>query len=115
MKHSTFLNKKDKILKRKHKDFSYDRHRITIFRSNNYFYASLIDNSNGNVLVSMSSGKVEGKFENNSQRVKALAEIFSKKIEKIELKQLYFDRSVYRYHGVVKDFVEALRTNGVKV
>jgi large subunit ribosomal protein L18 len=80
--------------------------RIFIFKSNKYFYAGLADDSKGVVIKSFRAKK-------NSDDIIAMAKKFAK--EALKSKSLVFDRSGYRYHGLVKTFAEELRKHKVNI
>jgi len=113
MKRETFLKKKRKILRRDNR-FQQDSYRVYFVKSNKHFYASLIDNNTGNVLFSVASSAVAQKVS-AKDKVSALAKVFSEKMSAHECAKLFFDRGVYQYHGLVKQFVEQIREHGVKV
>jgi large subunit ribosomal protein L18 len=80
--------------------------RIFVFKSNRYFYAGLADDEKNIVIRSFMSKK-------NSNDIIAMAKKFAKEASKME--SCVFDRSGYRYHGLVKAFAEELRNNKVKI
>ncbi len=80
--------------------------RIFVFKSNKYFYAGLADDQKGIVLKSYMVKK-------NSDDIIAMAKNFAKEANKSDV--LVFDRSGYRYHGLVKAFAEELRKNKVNI
>ena len=45
---------------------------------------------------------------------KIVAEKLAKKAQEKNIKKVYFDRGVYKYHGRVKIFAETLRKNGLE-
>jgi len=80
--------------------------RIFVFKSNRYFYAGIADDDSSKVIKSLMSKK-------NSNDIITMAGAFAKVASKYET--LVFDRSGYRYHGLVKTFAEELRNKGVKI
>ena len=87
--------------------------RLTVFKSNKYFYAQAIDDVAGNTLAAIDSRamKLSVSKENIVKVAAALAETLkAKKIETV-----VYDRNGYLYHGVVATFADALRDNGIKV
>jgi large subunit ribosomal protein L18 len=80
--------------------------RIFVFKSNKYFYAGLADDDKGVVIKSFMTKK-------NSDDIIAMAKKFAK--EAVKSESLVFDRSGYRYHGLVKIFAEELRKNKVNI
>ena len=93
------------------------RYRVTIFRSKKNFYAQLIDDKAQKTLVSASS--LDTDFEkrqkvNKSDIPKKVGEKFAEKANQKNIKKIYFDRGIYKYHGRVKFFAEALREKGLE-
>ena len=92
-----------------------ERPRLNVYRSNANIYAQVIDDVNGNTLVSASS--VEKDFEGNGGNVEAAKKIGSKIAERALAKgieEVVFDRGGYIYHGRVKALAEAAREGGLK-
>jgi len=83
---------------------SSDRPRISIFRSNKYFYLQLINDEKSETLA-----HVFGK--DPVKTGKKMLELMLKK----KIKQAVFDRGGYKYHGNVKKIAETLREGGVKL
>ena len=90
--------------------------RISVFRSNKYLHAQLIDDNAGKTVVSLSTAKLDkkGKVSKIKQAEMLGAEI-AKRASEAKIKQAVFDRGSYKYHGRVKAFAESLRANGVKI
>ena len=83
-----------------------DRPRIFVFKSNKYFYAGLADDEKGIVLKTFMAKK-------NSDDIIAMAKKFAK--EALKNKAVVFDRSGYKYHGLVKTFADELRNQKIKI
>ncbi|MBU1119900.1 50S ribosomal protein L18 [Patescibacteria group bacterium] len=80
--------------------------RIFVFKSNKYFYAGIADDEKNIVLKSVMCKK-------NAKGIKDMATIFGKEVAKFD--SAVFDRSGYRYHGLIQIFADELRGNGVKI
>lgn len=80
--------------------------RIFVFKSNKYFYAGLADDDKGVVIKSFRAKK-------NTDDIIAMAKKFAKEAKKSD--SLVFDRSGYRYHGLVKTFAQELRKQKVNI
>lgn len=90
------------------------RPRLSVFRSNRFTSAQLIDDVAGRTLVAASSRefKEKGKKCDLAARVgKAIAE----RAKKAGITKAVVDRGAYRYHGRVKALVEAARAEGLKI
>jgi large subunit ribosomal protein L18 len=117
------LNKAEKRKRRKLRSLrklrnNIERPRITVFKSNKYISAQLIDDREGKTLVCASSIEKDlretykGKKNITVAREvgKRLAErAIEKKIENVS-----FDRSGYKFHGRIKALADAAREKGLK-
>ncbi len=93
-----------------------ERPRISIYRSLNYIYAQLIDDSAGNTLIAASS--IEKGFGQPSKGNKVAARevgklLAGRAVEK-GIKKAVFDRSGYKYHGCVKEVADGAREGGLE-
>jgi large subunit ribosomal protein L18 len=110
------LKRKRRVRKKVHG--SPDRPRLTVFRSNRYIYAQVVNDDENRVLVAASSLKpldqeipedLHGKCATAysvGRRIAALAK--DKGIEKI-----VFDRNGYLYHGRVAALARGIRDGGI--
>ncbi len=80
--------------------------RIFVFKSNRYFYAGIANDDKNIVIKSMLCKK-------HSEEIKKLAKPFAEEVKKFD--SAVFDRSGYRYHGLIQIFADELRNNGVKI
>ncbi|TQC51397.1 50S ribosomal protein L18 [Mycoplasmopsis mucosicanis] len=89
--------------------------RLCVFKSHQNFYAQLIDDSKGVTLASVSTLS-KGQYHGNIASAQKAGEEMAAKITKLNIAEIVFDRSGYIYHGRVKAFAEAVRSNakGVK-
>ena len=92
------------------------RPRLVVKRSNKNIYAQLLDN-NGKVLVSASTLSKEFKSFNmkstNKQAAYEVGKIIAKKILDLNIKEIWFDRNKYKYHGRVKALADGAREGGL--
>lgn len=92
-----------------------ERPRFCVYRSLNYIYAQLVDDSKGKTLVSFDSRRLKGKDSKNDLKAgeKVGSEIakiaLAKKIENV-----VFDRQGNKYHGKIKALAEGARKEGLK-
>ena len=92
------------------------RKRLTVFRSNNHLYAQIINDEQGTTLACVST--LEKYFQNKKNKnKKELAEDLGKEIAKRSIKngikEVVFDKSKYKYHGIIKILAEAARAGGL--
>lgn len=95
------------------------RPRLSVYRSLQYLYASVIDDANGKVVVSAttSSKELEGKFTASGKSIEAataLGELIAKKALEKGISEVCFDRGGRIYHGRVKALADSARKSGLK-
>ncbi|MCX6754636.1 MAG: 50S ribosomal protein L18 [Candidatus Nomurabacteria bacterium] len=86
--------------------------RLSVFRSNNFIYAQIIDDVNQVTLASASDIKV--KSGTKSDRSKAVGEEVAKKAIAKGVKTCVFDRNGFKYTGRVKALADSARVAGLK-
>ena len=108
---------KRKIRNRKKlKDVSFDRFRVTVSKSLRNISAQIIDDRKKITLVSASSIEKDLKLKKIKKIDKSnlIGEILAKRAKEKKITNVYFDRGEHKYHGRVKAFAETLRKNGLK-
>jgi large subunit ribosomal protein L18 len=92
------------------------RLRLTVFRSNKYIYAQIIDDGKRGTLVAASDLGNPSNLGNltKTQRARLVGELLAKRALKKRIKQVWFDRRGYKYHGRVKALAEGARERGLK-
>jgi len=104
--------KRARRIRNKLKKVSVDRFRLTIFRSTKNMSAQIVDDKNNKTLVSSTSlGKKRDQKKSDISLI--VAENLAKKALEKKIKNVYFDRGSYKYHGRIKAFAEALRKGGL--
>jgi large subunit ribosomal protein L18 len=96
-----------------------DKPRFTVYRSLNNVYAQLIDDSEGNTLVSASSLSKEiaedlKTAKGKISRGKIVGKLVAKKALEKNISVVVFDRNGYRYHGRIKAVADGAREGGLK-
>lgn len=93
------------------------RPRLSVFRSNKYFYAQVIDDSKGKTVASITDKAFQtGKKKvTKTESTVAAAQALAKELHKQHISAVVFDRGQYKYHGRVKAFAEELRSQGVTI
>ncbi len=114
-KHERRLRIKKRI--RKNLEGNKERPRLSVFRSNKQIYAQLIDDLNGETLLSVSSTVKEiadKKDINKEEQAKLVGKLLADQALEKGVKEVIFDRNGYLYHGRVKCLADAARENGLK-
>ena len=89
--------------------------RLSIFRSNKYIYAQVIDDENRKTLVGAAEKELAIKEKlKKSDRAKELGKLIAKKAIAKKIEKVVFDRGSYRYHGRVKAVADGAREGGLK-
>lgn len=91
-----------------------EKPRLSVFRSNKYTYAQLIDDSKGHTLAAASTQEL-GKTGKKEKTAKELGSLIAEKAKKAGVKSATFQRSSYKYHGRVKAIAEGAREAGLKI
>ena len=115
MRLNTIERKRFRVRK-KLKNVSKDRYRLSVSRSAKNISAQIIDDVKNITLVSASSidKEIKNQKKNKSELSTIVAEALAKKANHKNIKKIYFDRGIYKYHGRVKIFAETLRKNGME-
>ncbi|HWA52174.1 MAG TPA: 50S ribosomal protein L18 [Patescibacteria group bacterium] len=79
------------------------RFRLSVFRSNKFIYAQVIDDIKGHTIAAAKG----------TDAVKVGEEVAEKAI-KAKAKKITYDRRKYRYHGKVKALADAARAKGLE-
>ena len=95
---------------------SKDRFRLSVSRSTKNISAQIIDDTKNITLVSASSNTKDLKSQKKTKKELSsiVAEELAKKAKEMNIKKVYFDRGIYKYHGRVKLLAEELRKNGME-
>jgi len=83
--------------------------RLTVFRSNRYLWAQLINDEKGQTLASGSTQNI--KSGNKTNKAASLGELLAEKAKKAGIKGIVFDRGAYKYHGRIKALAEKFIEN----
>ena len=93
--------------------------RFSVFRSNANIYAQIIDDEKQTTLIAFSSldkdlKKKIGEKRGNIKTAEEVGINIAKKAIAKGIKEVYFDRGGYLYHGRIKALAEAARKEGLK-
>lgn len=92
-----------------------ERPRLSVFRSNKYIYAQLVDDLNGHTLAAASSfeGAVANEG-NKSEQAAAVGKLLAERAKAKQIERVVFDRGGYLYHGRVKALADGAREGGLQ-
>jgi len=89
-----------------------EKPRLSVFRSNKYITAQLIDDSKGVTLASATSKNIKGK--NVLEKAKAVGASIAEQAKTKKIKTAVFDRGGYLYTGSVSAVADGAREAGLK-
>jgi large subunit ribosomal protein L18 len=95
-----------------------DRPRLNVFKSLTGIYAQIIDDMDGNTIVSASTvdkelrEKVKGMKK--SEQAKAIGQAIAERAKNKGISSVVFDRGGFRYTGRVKALADGAREGGLK-
>lgn len=88
--------------------------RLSVFRSNKYLYAQIIDDVKGTTLVSVNEKEIDTKNANTkTDKAILLAKLLAQKAKDKKIIKVVFDKGSYRYHGRIKAFADEARAAGL--
>ena len=118
------LNKMQRRSRRKFRirkkiDGASQRPRLSVFRSLQHIYVQAIDDTQGKTLASASTVDKElrsslAKKSGNAQAASVVGENIAKRLKKLGVSQVVFDRNGNIYHGRIKVLAEAARKQGLQ-
>lgn len=88
--------------------------RLSVFRSNMYISAQIIDDVKGVTLVSAHMKELKDVKGTPTEKAEALGVALAQKAKNAKVTKVVFDKGGYKYHGKVKAFAEALRKGGLE-
>lgn len=95
-----------------------ERPRLSVYRSNENIYAQIINDIDGQTLVSCSTLDRSIKLSISTGKTCDAARFTGEKLAQLSFKknitQILFDRSLYLYHGRIKALAEGARAGGLK-
>lgn len=89
-----------------------DLPRLSIFRSNKFIYAQLIDDSSNKTLVEANDMKIEKGTK--TERAKLIGKMIAEKALSKNITNVVFDRNGFKYTGRIKLVADEARASGLK-
>ena len=94
-----------------------EKPRLSVFRSNRYVYAQLIDDEKGHTMASVSAIEIKKSAGKDAKTAQAehVGEKLAQKAVAAGVKKAVFDRGSYKYHGRIKAVAEGARKGGLTI
>ena len=86
--------------------------RLSVFRSNKFIYAQVIDDVSGKTLTQTSDIKMAKGTK--IERAKEVGKMIAEACIKIKIKKVVFDRNGFKYTGRIKLVADEARAGGLK-
>lgn len=90
-----------------------NRPRLSVYRSNKFTYAQLINDDKGETLMAADDREIPGKIT-KTERAARIGQILAKEALAKKIKKAVFDRGGFRYGGRIKALAEAARKAGLE-
>ncbi len=89
------------------------RPRLSVYRSNQHISVQVIDDIKNVTLASGSDVLQKAVKKTKTEKAFVVGEEIAKKVLKLKVKEVVFDRGGYKYHGRVKALAEGARKGGL--
>ncbi len=89
-----------------------ERPRLTVFRSNKFIYAQVIDDTKGKTLAEASDVKV--KKGTKIERAQEVGKMIAEACKSVKVSKVVFDRNGFKYSGRIKLVADAARNAGLQ-
>ncbi len=88
------------------------RPRLTVFRSNKFIYAQVINDETGKTIVEASD--IKTKKGTKTERAKAVGQKIAEACKGAKISEVVFDRNGFKYTGRIKLVADEARAGGLK-
>ena len=89
-----------------------ERPRLSVFRSNKFIYAQVIDDKEGKTLAQASDVKITKGTK--TERAKQVGTMIAEVCGKMKIDKVVFDRNGFKYTGRIKLVADTARASGLK-
>jgi large subunit ribosomal protein L18 len=89
-----------------------EKPRLSVYRSNKYIHAQIIDDENGTTLVGLTTKIVAGK--NKTEGAAVAGKRIAEQAKEKKITKVVFDRGGFVYAGRIKAFADGAREGGLQ-
>jgi len=97
---------------------TFERPRLSVYRSNEHIYAQIIDDSSSKTLLACSTLDRSIKLNVSTGRTCDASRLMGEKLAELSLQKnitkIVFDRGPYLYHGRIKALADGARAGGLQ-
>jgi len=90
------------------------RPRLSVYKSNRFIYAQLINDETKKTIIGVSEKHLKEAVVGKIARAKAVGILLAKKAINKKIKKVVFDRGSYAYHGRINGIAEGVREGGLE-
>jgi large subunit ribosomal protein L18 len=90
------------------------RPRLSVYRSNSFMYAQLIDDVARKTIVGVSERELKELTVGKIAKAKAVGALLAKKAMEKKIKKVVFDKGSYAYHGRIIGIATGAREGGLE-
>lgn len=88
--------------------------RLCVYKSNNHVYAQLVDDISSQTLTSSSTINFKSEDSTKTEQAAKVGKDIAEKAQDNGIDAVVFDRSGYKYHGLIKALAEGAREEGLE-
>jgi len=107
--------KRRKLRVRKRLSVDSNKLRISVFRSLSHIYAQAIDDAAGVTIASCSTVSLQSLSGNKKEKARLVGKELAMNLLNKGVKQVFFDRGRFLYHGRVRELAEGIRETGLQI
>ncbi len=89
-----------------------ERPRLSVFRSNRFVYAQIIDDTTGKTLASSDTRSL--KSGTATEKATIIGTEIAKKAKAVGINSIVFDRGGFRYQGAIASLADSARAGGLE-
>jgi len=94
---------------------TFQKPRLSVFRSLKHIYVQLINDEKGKTLVMASDQDLESRKEKSKKEMaKEVGKLIAKRALEKKINQVVFDRGSYKYHGRIRALAEGVKEGKLK-
>lgn len=90
-----------------------EKPRLCVYKSNNHIYAQLIDDTTATTLTAASTKELKERAA-KTEAASLIGKSIAEKAKDKGINTVVFDRSGYKFHGVVKALADGAREGGLE-
>ena len=91
-----------------------EKPRFSVFKSNSHLYVQFINDSEGKTILAVSDKEIKTKGKTKQVLSYEIGKLAAKKAADKNISNVVFDRSGYKFHGIILELARGAREGGLK-